>query len=94
MRILWKMHESKEGGPRLGRDFVCGRCKKQADGLMDSVEELCEEVETVRGFCYLGDRVNCRWWLRVCCDSKSKNWLGEVQGMRGVSELKKVLAEG
>jgi len=24
---------------RLGRDFVCGRCKKQADGFMDSVEE-------------------------------------------------------
>ena len=35
-----------------------GRCKRQADGFMDSVEELCEEVETVRGFCYLGDRVN------------------------------------
>ena len=43
---------------RLGRDFVCGRCTKQADGFIDSVEELCEEVETVRGFCYLGDRVN------------------------------------
>ena len=43
---------------RLGRDFVCGRCKKQADEFMDSVEELCEEVETVRGFCYLGNRVN------------------------------------
>ena len=43
---------------RLGRDFLCGRCKKQADGFMDSVEELCEEVETVTGFCYLGDRVN------------------------------------
>ena len=41
---------------RLGRDFVCGRWKKQADGVMDSVEELCEEVETVRGFCYLGIR--------------------------------------
>ena len=25
---------------------------------MEAVEELCEEVETVRGFCYLGDRVN------------------------------------
>ena len=37
---------------------MCGRCNKQADGFMDSVEELCEEVETVRGFCYLGDRVN------------------------------------
>ena len=33
---------------------MCGRCKKQADGFMDSVEELCKEVETVRGFCYLG----------------------------------------
>ena len=44
---------------RLGRDFVCGRCKKQADGLVEPLEELeCEEVETVRGFCYLGDRVN------------------------------------
>ena len=37
---------------------MCGRCKKQADGFMDSVEELCEEVEMVRGFCYLGDRVS------------------------------------
>ena len=36
---------------------MCGRCKKQADGLVEPVE-LCEEVETVRGFCYLGDRVN------------------------------------
>ena len=43
---------------RLRRDFVCGRCKKQADGLVEPVEELCEEVETVRGFCYFGDRVN------------------------------------
>ena len=25
------------------------------------------------------------------CDSKSKNWVGEVQGMLGVAELKKVL---
>ena len=37
---------------------MCGRCKKQADGLVEPVEELCEEVKTVRGFCYLGDRVN------------------------------------
>ena len=44
--------------PRLGRDFVCGRCKKQVDGLVKPVEELCEELETVRGLCYLGDRVN------------------------------------
>ena len=46
--------------PRLGRDFVCGRCKQVDDGLVEPVEELCERVETVRvrGFCYLGDRKN------------------------------------
>ena len=40
--------------PSLVRDCVCGRCKKQVDGLVEPVEQLCEEVETVRGFCYLG----------------------------------------
>ena len=44
--------------PKLRRDFVCGGCKKQVDGLVEPVEELSEDVETVRGFCYLGDRVN------------------------------------
>ena len=29
----------------------------------------------------------------VVVSSKSKNWLGEVQGMQGVAELKKVLTE-
>ena len=43
---------------KLGRNFVCGRCKKQANELVGSVEELCEEVETVKSLCYLGDRVN------------------------------------
>ena len=46
--------------PKLGRDFVCGRCEKRDEGLMEQVEELCEEVETVRRFCYLGDSVDAR----------------------------------
>ena len=28
---------------RMARDFVCGRRKKQTDGLMDSVKELCSK---------------------------------------------------
>ena len=44
--------------PRLGRDLVCGRCKNQVNGVVGPVEELCEEVESMRGFCYLVDRVN------------------------------------
>ena len=37
---------------------MCGRCKKQVDSFVKMVEELCEEVETVTDFCYLGNRVN------------------------------------
>ena len=68
---------------RLGTNFVCGRCKKQVDDeLVEPVEELREEVETVRGFCYFGDRVNASGGCNSgSCDSKSKNWVGEVQRM-------------
>ena len=44
--------------PSLARNFICGRCEKRAGEMVIPVEELCEEVETVKGFCYLGDRVN------------------------------------
>ena len=43
---------------RLEGDFVCRSSKNQVDGLVDPVEELCEEVDSVRVFCYLDDRVN------------------------------------
>ena len=28
------------------------------EGTVDSFEKLCDEVETVNGFCHLGDRLN------------------------------------
>ena len=37
---------------------MCGRCRQVDNGLVEPVAELCEDVETVRGFSYLGDRVN------------------------------------
>ena len=37
---------------------MCGRCKQVDEGLVEPMEELCKELGTVRGFCYLGDRVN------------------------------------
>ena len=57
---------------RLGRDFVCGRCKKPADGLVELVEELREEVETVRGFCYLGDRVNASGGCKAAVTARAR----------------------
>ena len=29
------------------------------EGTVDLIKKLCNEVETVNGFCYLGDRLNC-----------------------------------
>ena len=28
------------------------------EGMVDSIEKLCDEVKTVNGFCCLGDRLN------------------------------------
>ena len=38
--------------------FVCLKCKGIMEGTMDSIKKLCDEVETVNGFGYFGDRLN------------------------------------
>ena len=40
------------------RHYVCKRCTDVGGGTEKPVEVLCDEVETVKGFCYLGDRLN------------------------------------
>ena len=40
------------------RHFVCSGCTDVGDGTEEPVEILCDEVETVKGFCYLGDKLN------------------------------------
>ena len=37
--------------------FVCSKCKEITEGTVDSIEKLCDKVETVNGF-YFGDRLN------------------------------------
>ena len=37
--------------------FVCSKCKGIMEGTIDSIDKLCDEVETVNG-CYLGDGLN------------------------------------
>ena len=43
---------------RLAMYFVCSKRKGIMEGTMDSVEKLCDQVETVNGFCDMGDRLN------------------------------------
>jgi len=59
------------------------------------VEGLCEEVETVRGFCYLGHRVNAGGGCEAAVTARARiGWVKFSECMQGsVAELKKVLAE-
>ena len=43
---------------RLAMHFVYSKCLGIMKGTVDSIEKLCDEVEGVNGFCYLGDRLN------------------------------------
>ena len=53
-----KCAKIKRATARFAMHFVCSKCKGIMEGTMDSIEKLCDEVETVNRFCYLGDRLN------------------------------------
>ena len=38
--------------------FVCSKCIGIMEGTVNSIEKLCDEVETVNGFCYFRDILN------------------------------------
>ena len=40
------------------KHFICRRCTDIRDGKEEPVEVSCDKVETVKGFCYLGNRLN------------------------------------
>ena len=53
-----KCAKIKKPTDRLAMHFVCLECREIMEGTVDSIKKLCDEVETVNGFCYLGDRLN------------------------------------
>ena len=53
--------------------FVCSKCKGIMKGTMDSIEKLCDEVETVNGFCYLGDRLNASGGCEAAVAARVRN---------------------
>ena len=53
-----KCAKIKRATAKLAMHFVCLKCKGIIEGMMDLIEKLCDEVETVNGFCYLGDTLN------------------------------------
>ena len=45
--------------PSAARFFVCSKCDKATNDAGEAQQEvMCDEVETVKEFCYLGNRLN------------------------------------
>ena len=53
-----KCAKIKRATARLAMHFICSKCKEIIKETADSIEKLCNEVEILNGFCYLGDRLN------------------------------------
>ena len=54
------------------KHFVCRRCTDVGDGTEEPVKILCNKVETVRVFCYLGDRLNPSGGCEIAVTSRVK----------------------
>ena len=49
----------KKVTPSAARFLVCSKCNKVTNGAREVQQEvMCDEVKIVKGFCYLGNRLN------------------------------------
>ena len=74
----WKVHQDEKVTCSSARDFVCRRCTDVGDGTEELVEVLCDEVDIVKGFCYLGDRLNASGGCETAVTFKSTNRMDEI----------------
>lgn len=60
--MTWKLHSAdctvRSGTQGLAENFVCTCCLTNKNRETEWVEELSNEVETVDGFCKLGDQLS------------------------------------
>ena len=57
--IYGRCTKLKKVTPSAARFFVCSKYEKATNGAGEVQQEvMCDEVETVKGFCYLGNRLN------------------------------------
>ena len=92
-----KCAKKKRPNARLATHFVCSKCERIMEGTVDSMEKLCDEVETMNGFCYLGDRLNASGGCEAAVTARVRiGWVrfrkcGEILlGSRFLLKMKKV----
>ena len=75
------------------RQFVCRRCTDVRDGTEEPVEILRDEVESVKGFCCLEDRLNASGGCETAVTSRVKiGWMKYCR-VRRVATWEKIFSE-
>ena len=66
----------KRSTTKLAMRFVSSKCKGTMKGMVDLIEKLCNKLEAVNGFCYLGDRLNANGSCKVVVTARVRiGWL-------------------
>ena len=64
----------------LNKNFVCKKCRSVAKNFKRPDEILCDGVETVSKFSYLGDRLNATGGCETAVTDRTKiGWMTEVK---------------
>ena len=76
----------KKVTPSAARFLVCSKCNKVTNGAGEVQQEvMCDEVEIVKGFCYLGNRLNASGGCEAAVTARTRlGWkkfreCGEIQ---------------
>ena len=63
----------KKVTPSMARFFVCSKCKKATNGVGEVQQEvMCDGVETVKGFCYLCDKLNASGGCEAAATARTR----------------------
>ena len=61
--------------PKFYENFACGKREGHIGEVVEQEVELCDGVETVREFTYLGDRVGAGGGCEAAVTVRSRCWL-------------------
>ena len=57
--------------------FVCSKCDKATNGAVEVQQEaMCDKMEIVKGFCYLGNRLNASGECEAVQGLQEQEWDG------------------
>ena len=72
----------KKVTPSAVRFFVCSKCDKVTNGAGEvQQKEMCEKVETVKEFCYLGDTLNASGGCKATVTARTRVGERNSEGM-------------